>query len=173
MWNWTELPLCVWTRCTLALCRTACVVCAVDYKHVRGSYRAEELLLWQPHPPLCSTGASTPHPIPLFASLLPCCALPLLRGLGVAGPIISPWISLRRVSAELIELGFGSSSGSGSNRAELCDPLTSKPALALHGGRRQKHTAHVIPHENITYWHIYIFFIKSTSNLIALISDVL
>lgn len=83
-------------------CRTACVVCTVDYKHVRGSYRVNS----------CSFG-NLIHTVLHWASLPACCrAVPLLlRGLGVAGPIISPWISLRRVSVELIELHRAAAAG--------------------------------------------------------------
>lgn len=48
-------------------------------------------------------------PVLHWASLPACCCLPTLwlwRGLWVAGPIISPWISLRRVSARLNGAGY-------------------------------------------------------------------
>jgi len=67
-----------------------------------------------------------------------CCAVPwLLRGLGVAGPIISPCISLRRVSARLSEL-------CGAAAARSCDPLT-VASSNLSQWRRFRHTPVPIP----------------------------
>lgn len=90
---------------------TVCVVCTVDWKHARGSYSMNS----------CFFG-NLIHAALQWASLPAYChaALQLLRGLGVAGPIISPWISLRRVSVGLIELRPRSS------RAELWPTYSSQ-----------------------------------------------